>query len=61
MIEHTEPSRAGRPSLPPDKKLHQRTYSFTLMQIAKIKRNGPDWLRALVDAAPERKKPGVKK
>lgn len=61
MIEPTSPRPSGRPSLPPEKKLHQRTFSFTLAQIAKIQRNGHDWLRALVDAAPERKKPGVKK
>lgn len=56
MIKPTKPRQAGRPSLPPDKKLHQRTYSLTLAQHAKIQRNGHDWLRATIDAAPEAKK-----
>lgn len=56
MIEPTKRRKAGRPPLPEEKRLVQRTYSLTLAQHEKIKRNGPDWLRLVIDAAAEVKK-----
>lgn len=56
MIEPTKRKKAGRPPLPEEKRLVQRTYSLTQAQHEKIQRNGHDWLRLVIDAAPEAKK-----
>jgi hypothetical protein len=41
----------GRPPIPPDERLEQRSIRLTTAQWAKVERGGMDWLRKLIQRA----------